>query len=318
MVISRPESASWIEILRLGWKWNVNYRTRDFDWPPPPAEGQRGLMDIVSDLFIRSTHLRVFRANSVKIPSEMYRHIFRLPSLRSIKCYQSWVADEPTDYDSFHTQDLGLESLDIATYTYEGSVDRATVWLARSPRLRALTTPLFFFNRSIDQPPHTYHTLFDLTITLVGDAPADRFIGALAACPNLRSIRVYGAYPQQYLQNGILEVPGSVAPLLNKVEMHFPLAKFFIPGRPVESVLLNPPFPPANPTSVHWSQDVLLPLTLGSTPIKELSLQGHQWTQDGMDAIFKSFPSLESLKVHFLGDHDTVPNNTVSFNSRPG
>lgn len=307
MVISRPERASWIKILRLGWQWGINLSAQDLDLTQPHADGQRPIIDIVSDLFVRLTHLQVFRAKAVRISPEMYRHIYGLPTLRSVDCYQYWVADDPAGDEFFPTEDLRIENLDIKTYTHVGPLDPATAKLARSPRLRTLATPLFLFDT---HSPTAYHSLHELTITSTEGANIDQFIRALAACPNLRSIKIDGPYPTRFVQSGDLVIPRATVPLLKRVDLPFEMVKAFVPGRPVESIRVKAPSP--DTSTAPWARESWLPLTMGSTLVTELDFWAYQWVPEAMDTIFEFFPSLQSLEGHFIGDQWMAADNLVS------
>lgn len=299
MLSTREESRGWIKVLRLHWVCNRNPDTGDFEAIAPPAVGQRGLMDIVSDLFLRLTQLRIFRADCVKITQAMYLQIFRLRSLRSVTCTQQWTVDgDPMGGSESSVEDLAIEDLRIE-YTRHTATGGATARLAQSPRLRKLRTVIPLFDVLLGQPhPHVFQSLTELSV--MGAKTAHYLADILSACPNLTSLESYVYDPREPAQNGAAAtIPRNAVPFLKKLHLPLALAQEMVRGRPVESITIQ--LFRGEYTEGQWSKETLAPLTLGSASVKELSFTGYDWRDDGMDIIFELFPLLETLDVHFRG-----------------
>lgn len=309
MLSTREESRGWIKVLRLHWTWKLDLGTNGFEPISPPATGQRGLMDIMSDLFLRLTHLEEFRADCVKISPAMYLRMYRLSSLRTITIYERWSADEISS-SSPSVEDLMIEDLCTVGYGGGGTIDEPIARLARSPRLRKLRTRIAIFDSLLRPPhPHVFHTLAELHIVDAGTA--HRLVEILTACPNLVSFGIGGYDPETFEQGDMLTaLPKHAVPLLKRVNVPLSLAQAMVQGRPVESIIVRACHGRYGP-QCEWSKESLTPLTLGSASVKELSFPGYIWKYDSTDIIFELFPSVETLKVHFRGASQRVSRLTV-------
>lgn len=207
---------------------------------------------------------------------------------------------EGTD-DSSDVANSAIEELCTKSYSHsrQDAIERATARLARSPRLRKLRTRAAILALLLKQPnPHTFRALTDLYVDFVQTGHG--LVNVLLACPNLISLEIW-----RYTGTSDA-IPRHAVPLLRKLVLPLALAGKLVDGRPVQSIFIKPARDQIPNHGFHWSKQMLIPLTLGSAPVRELSFPGYRWREDGMGDIFQLFPLLETLEVHFKGASQPV------------
>lgn len=312
MITTYAERGSWIKILRLGWRTRFNHQRQEFEIPGPSAPGEPSLMDTVSELFNRLTRLTIFRADSFKITPQIYAHLFRLPTLRTVRCYQRWLEEGPMEDNALNVDDLTIEDLNIVDTQKRPDIDTATAKLARSPRIRKLEAGIDVCDKLFRDSPRTFDNLTELIIETLAHIHVDCFADILSACGKLESIIVTGTDSPQ-LAEAAERLSKQALPFLSRVHLPVGIAEIIIPGRPVETIIVQA----QNLRGVlyQWSRASLSLLTSGSVTVKELSLLGFTWKDDGMDIIFELFPYVETLKVQFFGKEQPVSWAVLTLNS---
>lgn len=292
MLTAREETTGWIKTLRLH-KAGSSARAGHTE-DPEIIDEETQIVDVISQVFLRLTGLQNLLADSVTFSPEMYAYLYRLPTLRTLRCRSVKVLYVPFD---MAVDDLRIEELFIdPTSNRQGpQVPEAITRLAWGPRLRKLrlgaTTPSIV-DMLLGYPTRTLDNVEELAFagTL---APAELFRLA-AACPNVTSMEARPWYAQDETQ--VPSPPPSVAPRLSDFRGSIELARVHVPGRPIRKVVAH------TAKASHWDKETLIHLTMGSVTLQGLELETLAWQDDGMNIIFELFPFLETLKLNFWGE----------------
>lgn len=300
MINARPESGSWIRFLTLGWHF--------FSRVPGPAREiavlKAQITEVVSQLFLRLTHLHAFQPQFVHITREIYEHLWQLPKLRSVHWHQASMNEPPIFEDGGTMENLAIEevSLDVPQGESLATSITAIARLARCPTVREFKTATLtsqFVAALLEEPRYTFHNLISLQVHKY-EGSLDRVITFTSACPNLQRLDITSASvtePSPF-------VPREAAPALREIRGPLNAISVLVPGRPVERITAFGQFN----RKYDCSKDTLGPLVRGAVAVKELVLHPVRWKPGAMDVLFELFPNLEVLKVQFLAEVRQVSN----------
>ncbi|KDR69349.1 hypothetical protein GALMADRAFT_145721 [Galerina marginata CBS 339.88] len=121
----------------------------------------------------------------------------------------------------------------------------------------------------------------------------------LAICPNLESIETsFGRYYGYYDANDIAfpDLPPSTLPLLRSFSGQNPVAKIFVPGRPVKKVSLEQFVWPKD-RDYSELQDMMSYLLRSTGPVTDLAVERLRCTPELMAMLATQFPNLTRLKL---------------------
>lgn len=153
--------------------------------------------------------------------------------------------------------------------------------------------------------PHHFEKLTELRVESPA-VPLDAIVTLAAACPNLKTLLSAGPPYEWELTLGLPLSPlphlvrdaKEAVPHLSKVQGTVKACQVFVPGRPVESVVILGSY---MPRPMVWSRQDLLHVASGTVMLRELTLARFGWRDDGIDIIADMFPALKVLKVQFIG-----------------
>lgn len=304
MVEAREESTGWIKCLHLNWLPRRNFLPDDSETANHPAQ----LVDIVSQLFIRLTQVTTFQAEVVTLTPKIYSRLYCLPSLRALRLIH--ISLDETGLDLPPLDGLEIDDLHVDNGDQNPAMLIAIMRFARSPRLRKLTTGALapsILGALLGTPPRPLANVTDVCIASPTPTLA-QILDLVSACPNTRSITISVVPSSTQLTERLPLIPQTVVPLLNRIEGPLDVVRAFTPGRPVETIEVLGPIHFA----YEWSKETLAPLAAGSVPVRELTLQAMSWRDDATDIIYDLFPSVELLKVHFVGERQVSRGRPIS------
>lgn len=273
---SRPDIHPWVQDLTIVYH--------------APAEDPDIAIELgISEIFCMLDNLRLVHIEHLPVSTDMWVHLHRLQGLREVRFWNITLGEEagkavdPTELrlrDLIFNEVRRPDQTAIARCALSPTLERLHISWTMAPYVYSLPfRPRSSILSTLEVPE---------PLTNVDTRAFYEFGQHHPAITTIRLTRRFGGEPQT------LSPDPHVFSNLHTVQGAVNFVKLLVPGRPVEDIEVSGS---CGPSVASLSKETLIPLSLGTAPLRRLHLNDFRWVDGCFEAIVDYFPVLEDLVV---------------------